>query len=46
MEGPCSWYWSSSPVEDIGDDAFRVRFYNGYVRTGIVSYDNAVRCVR
>jgi len=46
MEGPCSWYWSSSPVEDGEGSAFLVGFINGYVNFGLVSYDGHVRCVR
>jgi len=46
MEGPCSWYWSSSPVEDDEGYAFCVGFGGGYVDSGYVTKDRAVRCVR
>jgi len=46
MEGPCSWYWSSSPVEDYEDRAFSVSFNYGGVFFVVVSYGERVRCVR
>ena len=46
MEGSCSWYWSSSPVEDYGDVAWFVLFDNGGVDSDSVSSDYVVRCVR
>ncbi len=46
MEGPCDWYWSSSPVEEYDDVAWGVDFSRGYVDHGYVSYDLYVRCVR
>jgi len=47
MEGVCSWYWSSSPVEDFGGYAFSVGFGSGGVGLGSVGYgDEHVRCVR
>jgi len=46
MEGVCSWYWSSSPVEDYVDDAFFVGFVYGDVYGDDVYSDGPVRCVR
>ena len=46
MEGSCSWYWSSSPVEDPDYYAWKVYFNLGYVYYDGVSYDGHVRCVR
>jgi len=46
MEGPCSWYWSSSPVEDYEDVAFSVSFNDGGVYYGLVDVGKHVRCVR
>ena len=49
MQGSCSWYWSSSPVEggDIDDiDAWVVNFANGGVYYIGVDNDRRVRCVR
>ncbi len=46
MEGWCSSYWSSSPVEDGGSDAWHVGFNGGYVGYGIVDSNVFVRCVR
>jgi hypothetical protein len=46
MQGPCSWYWSSSPVEDSDDDAWLVGFHAGLVYDADVYTDLHVRCVR
>ena len=46
MQGECSWYWSSSPVEDVDDDAWLVNFDNGYVSNPSVDNAKHVRCVR
>ena len=47
MEGPNdAGYWSSSPVEDVGDVAFAVGFSYGYVNSFSFSSDFHVRCVR
>ena len=46
MEGPCSWYWSSSPVEDNVYHAWLVYFSTGYVGNDVVNYARYVRCVR
>jgi len=46
MEGVCSWYWSSSPVEGNEFYAFHLYFGNGGVGLGYVNYDGHVRCVR
>jgi len=46
MEGPCSWYWSSSPVEDYVVSAFVVVFIYGSVDFDYVGIDGHVRCVR
>ena len=47
MQGECTYYWSSSPVEDDGDVAWYVAFSNGYVTlTNNVGDDTYVRCVR
>ncbi len=47
IQGDCCWYWSSSPVEDDGNDAWHVCFssggFNGY---DSLVYDDHVRCVR
>ena len=44
--GTCSWYWSSSPVEDGGGYAWIVGFSIGDVSVYDVSNDLRVRCVR
>jgi len=46
MFGTCSWYWSSSPVEDLGGYAWYVDFDDGYVYGGGVDGGKPVRCVR
>ena len=46
MQGTCGWYWSSSPVEDIGDGAWGVDFGGGKVGSYYVDADFTVRCVR
>jgi hypothetical protein len=47
MSGEISWYWSSSPVADFDDGAWRVGFYNGRVYASYVYYDGYyARCVR
>jgi hypothetical protein len=46
MQGTCSWYWSSSPIEDSDNYAWYVLFYNGNVNYNDVSHDLDVRCVR
>ena len=47
VEGDCCWYWSSSPVEDGGGNAWGVSFPNGYVGgSGVNYYEYSVRCVR
>lgn len=46
MQGSCSWYWSSSAVEDLDDRAWRVYFRDGDVAASTVSTDKFVRCVR
>ena len=47
MQGTCGWYWSSSPVEDLGGYAWLVYFYYGGVASGLGVYsDFGVRCVR
>ena len=45
LTGACSWYWSSSPVENYDDNAWGVHFGYGSVGYRTIS-DNAVRCVR
>ena len=45
--GGNGWYWSSSPVEDIGIYAWYVNFNYGDVGYNYdVDYDTHVRCVR
>lgn len=46
MQGKCSWYWSSSPVEDLDDGAWDVSFNRGHVDNIDVLYGSHVRCVR
>ena len=50
MQGTCSWYWSSSPVEDGDILAWYVGFGGGYVADFGVNYvgyyARHVRCVR
>ncbi len=47
MTGEISWYWSSSPVADIGNSAWYVDFGDGYVSYGTVDYNGyRARCVR
>jgi hypothetical protein len=47
IQGGCCWYWSSSPVEDYGGDAWGVRFNIGRVVSIVVNYvDYFVLCVR
>ena len=46
MEGTCSSYWSSSPVEGAGIYAWYVSFYSGNVDNDGVNDDKRVRCVR
>ena len=52
MEGQCTWYWSSSPVEGLGSEhppshAWIVNFDQGYVSSfSTVQSDRAARCVR
>ena len=46
MQGDCSWYWSSSPVEDHDVDAWGVGFHVGDVNDDLDRYDIHVRCVR
>ena len=46
IEGSCSWYWSSSPVEDYVSTAWGVLFLYGRVRGDHVGYRYDVRCVR
>jgi hypothetical protein len=46
MEGPCSWYWSSSPREDNDNYAWYVYFYDASVHYGYDFNDHNVRCVR
>ena len=46
MEGSCSYYWSSSPVEDFDNLAWYVGFYDGNVNVNYVGYYGYVRCVR
>ena len=47
MHGPCSWYWSSSPVEDHDDLAWYVYFFSGYVgNLGVYGGVGSVRCVQ
>ena len=46
MQGTCSWYWSSSPVEDGANGAWGVAFDTGSVPSGYVYNDKHVRCVR
>ncbi len=47
MEGPCRWYWSSSPVEDDGYEAWVVSFDSGHVNYyGVDNGYYRVRCVR
>ena len=46
MLGACSWYWSSSPMEDSNNNhAWRVYFYDGHVYYNYAYY-GYVRCVR
>ena len=47
VEGPCSWYWSSSSREDNANYAWNVFFYSGYVSGSSKDNDGGgVRCVR
>jgi len=46
MQGPCSWYWSSSPVEDRDFYAWFVHSYSGRVNGDVVGPEGHVRCVR
>jgi len=46
VEGDCCGYWSSSPVEDLDEFAWRVGFRYGYVNGNFVNVDGHVRCVR
>jgi len=46
MRGTCSWYWSSSPVEDYGYVAWGVGFSGGNVPSYGVYNGRHVRCVR
>ena len=46
MQGTCSWYWSSSPVEDVDNGAWHVGFDYGVVYLDDVNHDVHVRCVR
>ncbi|MDP8224616.1 MAG: DUF1566 domain-containing protein [Candidatus Lernaella stagnicola] len=46
MSGGIAWYWSSSPVADLGDGAFGVDFYDGYVEGSYIGFDDHARCVR
>ena len=46
MEGPCSRYRSSSPVEDGVGYAFVVLFGSGHVDTDYTTVASYVRCVR
>lgn len=47
VEGPCDWYWSSSPREDDIVWAWHVGFHLGYVRYGgMIDYHFVIRCIR
>ncbi len=46
MEGPCSYYWSSSPVEDLRNFASRVYFYYGSVYFADGDSSANIRCLR
>ena len=46
MQGTCSWYWSSSPVEDHGGLAWGVNFDYGNVTYVGVDPGRYVRCAR
>ena len=46
IQGDCCWYWSSSPVEDPDDGAWRVLFHYGSVYHYGVYGGGHVRCVR
>ena len=46
MQGTCSWYWSSSPVEGYDYGAWLVRFDYGSVNYDVVYGDERVRCVQ
>ena len=47
MEGPCSWYWSSSSVEGSAISArWLVFFADGHVDANAGTTDRYVRCVR
>ena len=47
MSGPNEWYWSSSPVVDLGSLEWAVSFYVGYIdRCSVDYYSTVVRCVR
>lgn len=46
MSGEIFWYWSSSPVADVGGHAWGVGFYAGHVNDSYVDYSATARCVR
>ena len=47
MDGPCDYYWSSSPVTDDNTLAWNLDFYSGEVEADGRTYDAFhVRCVR
>jgi hypothetical protein len=46
LEGPCSWYWSSSAAVDPIDRAWYVDFVSGFVDLVRIGAGSHVRCVR
>jgi len=46
LEGPCSYYWSSSAVEDVGGEAWDVDFLFGGIGKDSVDAGPLTRCIR
>jgi len=46
MQGPCAWYWSSSPAEGTQPGAWYVEFQTAMVDDDGVIMDGRVRCAR
>ena len=45
MQGPCKWYWSSSPVQDGKGGAWGIHFNSGLI-SAVADDPWHVRCVR
>jgi hypothetical protein len=46
ITGPSGWYWSSSIVTDLSDQAWIIQYDGATINIGLLGSQNVVRCVK